>query len=87
MYLNTGLRKKPMKELIEKLNQEHTELYSKLTKLRNLLASDKLKEINPVQQSLLKEQASAMQWYSNTLVMRIQHLKGLSNDTKTSVYL
>lgn len=58
----------------ERLTAEKAELSEKLEKLRAFIASEKFKEIDPVQMTLLNIQVKAMETYSQCLLERIVRL-------------
>lgn len=58
----------------ERLTAEKAELSEKLEKLRAFIASEKFKEIDPVQMTLLNIQMKAMETYSQCLLERIVRL-------------
>jgi len=58
----------------ERLTAEKAELSEKMEKLRAFIASEKFKEIDPVQMTLLNIQVKAMETYSQCLLERIVRL-------------
>jgi hypothetical protein len=55
----------------QRVEQEKTELDEKLLKLQAFIDSEAFKAIDPVQTSLLKIQAGAMETYSHVLAERL----------------
>ena len=66
----------PNEEIIKKLNEEHEDLFGKMTRLANRISDPaKVAKIGPVQVSLLEGQLKAMQAYDDILQARIKLLK------------
>lgn len=63
-----------MTDFIDRLKQEKDELYERLTKLRQFIASDKFDSVHPVQKKLLRSQVGWMGRYHRVLVSRLEHL-------------
>ena len=58
----------PNEEIIKKLNEEHEDLFGKMTRLANTISDPaKVAKIGPVQVSLLEGQLKAMQAYDDIL--------------------
>jgi len=57
-----------------RLEAEQTELQDKLQKLTRFLGSERFKEIDDVQKTLLNVQARAMETYNQVLLERIVRL-------------
>jgi hypothetical protein len=64
-----------MGTFIERLESEQTELTEKMNKLNEFLKSEKIKDIDPVQVTLLNIQIQAMTTYSQCLLERLVRLK------------
>jgi len=65
-----------MKELLEKLKIEKTELFEKMTKLEAFIDNnEKFSEVSEIQQILLVDQFNGMQIYFFALERRINHLQ------------
>ena len=67
-----------MIELINNLEREQMELSFKITKLNNLLKSDKIKNIDKISLELIKTQLFFMNEYNDNLKLRIEHLKNIN---------
>ena len=66
----------PNAEIVKKLNEEHEELFGKMTRLSATITDPaKVAKIGPVQTALLEGQLKAMQAYDEILLARIQLLK------------
>ncbi len=66
----------PNAEIIKKLNEEHEELFEKMTRYSATISDPaKVAKIGPVQTALLEGQLKAMQAYDEILLARIQLLK------------
>ena len=63
-----------MSDFQTRLETEQVDLEDRLNKLDNFLMSEKVKEIDDVQQSLLKIQATAMNTYNQCLKERLERL-------------
>lgn len=63
-----------MSSFIERLLAEETELNEKKAKLELFVNTDAFKNIDKVQQSLLKVQLAAMSTYSECLNQRLIHI-------------
>ena len=59
---------------LERLRDEETQLSEKITKLQNFVYSDKFREIEEIQKSLLKIQLNAMKTYQVCLNERLYHI-------------
>lgn len=65
-----------MKELLEKLKIEKTELFEKMTKLEAFIDNnEKFSEVSEIQQILLFDQFNGMQLYFFALERRINNLQ------------
>jgi predicted nuclease with TOPRIM domain len=65
-----------MKELLEKLKIEKTELFDKMTKLEAFIDNnEKFSEVSEIQQILLIDQFNGMQLYFFALERRINNLQ------------
>lgn len=65
-----------MKELLEKLKIEKTELFEKMTKLEAFIDNnEKFSEVSEIQQILLIDQFNGMQLYFFALERRINNLQ------------
>lgn len=64
-----------MDNFLERLKNESKELEEKIEKLEVFLNTNKFDTIDPIQQSLLLIQNSAMMTYAEVLVQRIQYLE------------
>jgi hypothetical protein len=58
-------------EVYKRVCYEQQELFTKITKLQDFKASDKYKEVSPVQRELLNTQLMAMNLYNSVLISRI----------------
>ena len=63
-----------MSDFKDRLIDEQAQLEEKLNKLDAFLMSDKVKDVDDVQEALLQVQATAMNTYSQCLKERIERL-------------
>lgn len=64
-----------MNDFLIRLENEQIELSEKISKLDIFIASEKFKKTEPIQQSLLFIQSSAMKTYFYCLTQRLTHLE------------
>jgi hypothetical protein len=62
-------------DFLERLEEEHHELYKKTTALRNFFENDTYDSLNDIQQSLLRMQYTTMGLYKDILSQRISNIR------------